>query len=156
MWMQVIAKCRREKLWAKHSQRIPKPIFEMLLIVMREATQQQSAMNLECSASVYKHLDAALKSARDAMACELQQMQTDRIVEVVFGATKQPMCLSGDHPDPSNCVNTEEEAQEEESDSGDSLLEGSSRKRHGGSGQENRMGLKRMRLAIPDAHKAEQ
>lgn len=117
MWMQVIAKCRREKLWAKHSQRIPKPIFEMLLIVMREATQQQSAMNLECSASVYKHLDAALKSARDAMACEMQQMQTDRIVEVVFGATKQPMCLSGDHPDPSNCVNTEEEAQEEESDS---------------------------------------
>lgn len=112
-------------------------------------------MDVECSTSVYKSLHMALKSARDAMVCELQDMQKFTLVEEAFGASAQPAHVSGDQSVISKGVTTDEGPEDWASQSDGSLLEGSSRKRVALSGCVTCASPKRARLVFHGALEAE-
>lgn len=106
---------RREKSWAKHSKFIPKCVFEILLAVMREATQQQPSMSVECSSSVYKNIDAALRSARDNMECDLQHAEAAQSLGGIFLATEDAETVSGDEVEGGETQVSDADGEESES-----------------------------------------
>lgn len=122
---------------------------------MREANQQQTVMDIECSSSVYKTLHMTLQSARDAMVLELQEMQKLTLVEEALRASVQPAHITGDPSILSNGINSDDEPEDWASQSDGSMLEGSSRKRVALSGCVTGAGPKQARLLFHGALETE-
>eukprot|EP00892_Ulva_mutabilis_P002237 jgi/Ulvmu1/12013/UM083_0026.1 len=151
---EIFAK-QREKLWLKHSKHIPKAIFEMMLVVMRETIQQRASMGFECSNCVYTNLHTALKAARDAMAFELQAMQPTGLMQDVYGHV-EPTHLGMSHGQSgvANGLLTHEEVCHGGGDIDVGLVANVSKKRPAGSKRLD--SPKRTKLAMNMASQAEQ
>jgi hypothetical protein len=125
----------------------------MLLVVMREASQQQTSMGIQCSNSVYKNLHMALQAARDTMDSELQAMQTKGLEPQVFGNHTEPGSVSGGDSLLSNGMVSKETMQTYGVQSDRALPEGRCNKRPAGNVCQDSQ--KRTRL-LNMAHQAEQ
>lgn len=126
----------------------------MLLIVMREANQQGSAVGLECSSCVYKNLHVVLKSARDAMVFELQAMHPAALATQNSRHVCEPASKSCGRRVPQDDLHGQEQMQGVETQCDGVVAEAASRKRPAGS--ENRDSSKRPKLDFKLASQAEQ